>query len=150
MTDAKTHDADFQGSFFALEIDALTLAWFTGCSGLSLEFDVVTFKEGNGKKVVERKRAGKPKYSEVTLKRGFTTNMVVHDWFKEVVDAEKPTPYKTASIVIYDRQQKECGRFNLEGCWPSKMSVSDVTAGSDDVMVEELTIQHEFLDWVNP
>ena len=67
MTDAKTHDADFQGSFFALEIDALTLAWFTGCSGLSLEFDVTTFKEGNGKKVVERKRAGKPKYSEVTL-----------------------------------------------------------------------------------
>ena len=64
MTDAKTHDVDFQGSFFALEVDALTIAWFTGCSGLSLEFDVATFKEGNGSKVVERKRPGKPKYSE--------------------------------------------------------------------------------------
>jgi hypothetical protein len=30
------------------------------------------------------------------------------------------------------------------------MSVSDLSSGSDDVMVEELTIQHEFLDWVNP
>jgi phage tail-like protein len=150
MTDAATHDAAFQGSFFALEIDAVSLAWFTGCSGLSLEFDVTTFKEGNGKKVVERKRAGKPKYSEVTLKRGFTTNMAVHDWFKEVVDAEKPTPYKTASIVLYDRLQAEVARFNLEACWPSKMSVSDLSAGSDDVMVEELTIQHEFLDWVKP
>ena len=150
MTDAKTHDASYQGSFFALEIDALTLAWFTGCSGLSIEFDVTTFKEGNGKKVIERKRPGKPKYSEVVLKRGFTTNMAVHDWFKEVVAAEKPTPYKTASIVIYDREQTECARFNLEACWPSKMSVSDLSSGSDDVMVEELTIQHEFLDWVNP
>ena len=148
MTDAKTHDADFQGSFFALEIDSLTLAWFTGCSGLSLEFDVTTYKEGNGKKIVERKRPGKPKYSEVVLKRGFTTNMVVHDWFKEVVDAQKATPYKTASIVLYDRTQTECARFNLEACWPSKMSVSDLSSGSDDVMVEELTIQHEFLDWV--
>ena len=46
MTDAKTHDAEFQGSFFALEIDALTLAWFTGCSGLSLEFDVTSFLTG--------------------------------------------------------------------------------------------------------
>ena len=138
MTDAKTHDASYQGSFFALEIDSLTLAWFTGCSGLSIEFDVTSYKEGNGKKVIERKRAGKPKYSEVTLKRGFTTNMVVHDWFKEVVAAEKPTPYKTAS------------RFNLEACWPSKMSISDLSSGSDDVIVEELTIQHEFLDWVNP
>ena len=150
MTDAKTHDESYQGSFFALEIDSLTLAWFTGCSGLSLEFDVTTFKEGNGKKVVERKRAGKPKYSEVTLKRGFTTNTAVHDWFKEVVDAEKPTPYKTASIVIYDREQTETARFSLEACWPSKLSISDLSSGSDDVMVEELTIQHVFLDWVKP
>ncbi len=115
---------------------------------MSLEFDVTTFKEGNGKKVVERKRPGKPKYSEVVLKRGFTTNKVIHDWFKEVVDAAKPTPYKTASIVLYDRLQEECARFSLEACWPSKLSVSDLSAGSDDVMVEELTIQHEFLDWV--
>lgn len=150
MTDAKTHDADFQGSFFALEIDGLTLAWFTGCSGLSLEFDVIEFKEGNGAKVVQRKRPGKPKYSEVVLKRGFTTNKVVNDWFKEVVDAEKPTPYKTASIVIYDREQKEAARFSLEACWPSKLSISDLSSGSDDSMVEELTIQHEFLDWVKP
>ena len=150
MTDPKVHDQDFQGSFFALEIDSLTLGWFTGCSGMSLEFDVTTYKEGNGKVVVERKRPGKPKYSPVVLKRGFTTNTVIHDWFKEVVDAQKPTPYKTASIVIYDRQQTEAARFNLEACWPSKLSVSDLTAGSDDVMVEELTIQHEFLDWVKP
>jgi phage tail-like protein len=148
MTDAKTHDVDFQGSFFALEIDALTIAWFTGCSGLSVEFDVTTFKEGNGSKVVERKRPGKPKYSEVVLKRGYTTNMDVHTWFKEVSDAAKETPYKTASIVIYDRQQQEAARFNLEGCWPSKLTASDLSSGSDDVMVEELTIQHEFLDWV--
>ena len=145
MTDAKTHDAEFQGSFFALEIDALTLGWFTGCSGLSLEFDVTTFKEGNGKKVVERKRPGKPKYSEVTLKRGFTTSKVVHDWFKEVVDAAKPTPYKTASIVIYDRQQTEAARFSLEACWPSKLSVSDLSAGSDDLMTEEITLAVEEL-----
>jgi phage tail-like protein len=150
MTDAKTHDIDFQGSFFALEIDSLTIAWFTGASGLSLEFDVITFKEGDGKKVVARKRPGRPKYSEVTLKRGFTTNKDVADWFKEVVDAEKPTPYKTASIVIYDREQTEVARFNLEACWPSKLSVSDPSANSDDTMVESLTIQHEFLDWVKP
>jgi phage tail-like protein len=150
VTDAKIHDQDFQGSFFALEIDALTLGWFTGCSGMSLEFDVTTYKETNGKKVIERKRPGKPKYSEVVLKRGFTTNTTIHDWFKEVVDAQKPTPYKTASIVIYDRQQTEVARFNLEACWPSKMSVSDLSAGSDDVMIEELTVQHEFLDWVKP
>lgn len=146
--DSKTHDGAFQGSFFALEIDGVNLAWFTGCTGLSLEFDVITFKEGNGSKVIERKRPGRPKYSEVVLKRGLTTSQDVHNWFKEVVDANSPTPYKTASIVLYDRLQTECARFNLEGCWPSKVSASDLQAGSDDSMVEEVTIQHEFIDWV--
>ena len=144
---AREHDSDFQGSFFALEIDALTLAWFTGCSGISLEFDVTTFKEGNGEMIVERKRPGKPKYSEIVLKRGFTADKGLYDWFDSVVQAKDKTPYKTGSIVIYDRTQTEVARFNLEQCWPSKLSVSDLSAGSDEVMVEELTIQHELLNW---
>ena len=144
----REHDDDFQGSFFALEVDDLTVGWFTGCSGLSLEYDVVTFKEGDGSKVVERKRPGKPKYGEVVLKRGFTTDKALHDWFKVVVDASEPTPYKTGSIIIYDRTQTEVARFSILQCWPSKLSVSDLQAGSDEVMVEELTMQHEFLDWV--
>ena len=144
----REHDADFQGSFFALEIDGLNVGWFTGCSGLSLEFDTVTFKEGNGSMIIERKRPGKPKYAEVVLKRGFTADKALYEWFDSVVQAKDKTPYKTGSIVIYDRTQTEVARFSLEQCWPSKLSVSDLSASSDDVMIEEMTIQHEFLDWV--
>ncbi len=147
---SREHDSDFQGSFFAFEVESLTIAWFTACSGLSLEYDVTDFKQANADgKIVQAKRAGKEKYSEVVLKRGLTTDKTVHDWFKTVVDAAEPTPYKTASIVIYDRQQTEVARFNMNQCWPSKLTVSDLSAGSDDVMIEELTIQHEFLDWIS-
>ncbi len=145
---SRAHDADFQGSFFALEMGGITVGWFTGCSGLSLEYDTVSFKEGNGSMIIERKRPGKPKYTEVVLKRGFTKDKALYDWFDTVVKASDKTPYKTGSIVIYDRTQKEVARFNLEQCWPSKLSASDLSAGSDEVMIEELTIQHEFLDWV--
>lgn len=144
----RTHDADFQGSFFSLEVDKVDIAFFTGCSGLGIEYDVIKFKEGNGTKVIESKRPGKPKYSEVVLKRGFTANKAVYDWFDEVVKAAGDVPYKTASIVLYDRAGEEVSRFNLEQCWPSKLSVSDLQAGSDEIMIEEITIQHEFLDWV--
>jgi phage tail-like protein len=97
--------------------------------------------------VIERKRPGKPKYSEVVLKRGFSPDKALYEWFDSVVQAKDKTPYKTGSIVIYDRTQTEVARFNLEQCWPSKLSVSDLSAGSDEVMVEELTIQHELLNW---
>ena len=144
----RTHDADFQGSFFSLQVDKVDVAYFTGCSGLGLEYDVINFKQGDGAKVVQSKRPGKPKYSEVVLKRGFTSNKVLYDWFDEVVKAGGAVPYKTASIVIFDRTAKEVARFNLEQCWPNKLSVSDLQSGSDEVMVEEITIQHEFIDWV--
>lgn len=142
------HDADFQGSFFSLEIDGVTLAYFTGCSGLSVEFEPITFKQGDGSQIVERKRPGRPKYGEVVMKRGLTQSTDLYDWFDEVVKAAGNTPYKTASIVIFGRDAKEVARFNLEQCWPSKLSVSDLTSGSDDVMIEEVTMQHEFIDWV--
>lgn len=144
----REHDADFQGSFFALEMGGITIGFFTACSGLSLEFDTVTFKEGNGSTIIERKRPGKAKYSEVVLKRGFTKDKALYEWFDSVVKAADKTAYKTGSIVIYDRTQTEVARFSIEQCWPSKLSASDLSAGSDEVMIEELTIQHELLDWV--
>lgn len=143
----KGHDDDFQGSYFALEIDGLKVGWFTACSGISIEFNVATFKENNGKQTITRKRPGATKYSEVVLKRGFTPDKTLHDWFKEVFDAGGKTNYKTAAIVVYDRIQQEVARFSLVNCWPSKLSASDLNASSDEVMVEELTLQHELINW---
>jgi phage tail-like protein len=148
MSDAGLpRDDDFQGSFFAVEVQGETLAWFTGCTGISLEFEPITFNEGNGKSVIQRKRPGRPKYSEIVLKRGFTKDTTLYDWFQDVVEAKDKTPYKTGSIVIYDRLQKEGVRFNLTNMWPSKCSVSDVKAGDNSVMIEEITIQHELIEW---
>lgn len=141
------HDYDFQGSFFSLVVDGLTLGYFTKCTGISIEFDVINFKEGNGSKVVARKRAGKPKYTEVVMSRGFTQDDVLYKWFKEVVDATAATPYKTGSIVLHDRLAAPVAKFSLLNCWPSNLKVSDLSAGSDEVMVEDLTIQHEMISW---
>lgn len=143
-----THERDFQGSFFSFELDGVEVAYFTGVSGLSLEYDVINFKQTNGQMKNEIKRPGKPKYSEVVFKRGFTADDKLYKWFDEVLEAKDKPPYKTASIVIHDRTGAEVARFNLDRCWPSKLSVSDLQAGSDEVMVEEVTIQHELFTWV--
>lgn len=145
---AREHDFDFQGSYFGLEVDGLQLGFFTGCNGISLKYEVISFKEGDGKQVVTRKRAGAPGYNEVVLKRGLTTDHTLQKWFDDVVDAATPTPYKTASIVVYDRTQKEVARFNFTQCWPSKVAINDLTASGNEVLVEEVTMQHEFMDWV--
>jgi phage tail-like protein len=141
------HDGDFQGSFFSLSIDGLTLGYFTGCSGLSVDFEPVTFKQGDGKMIVERKRPGRPKYTPVELKRGLTADKGLYEWFDAVVSGKDKTPYKTATIVIFGRDATEVAKFRLDKCWPSKLAVSDLSAGKDEVMIESVTIQHELLDW---
>jgi phage tail-like protein len=143
------HDAEFQGAYFAIEIDGKDIAFFTACSGLSIEFEVMEHAHilAKGTMKTVTKIPGRPKYSEIVMKRGFTPNTALQEWFKEVIDATAKTPYKTGSIVIYDRTQAEVARFNLLNMWPSKLNVSDLNAGSDEVMVEEVTMQHELLTW---
>lgn len=138
---------DFQGSFFSLEVDDVEMGMFTACSGLSIEFDIATHKTVNSKgQHLEIKIPGRAKYSEVVMKRGYTSNKALADWFDTVVTSKKFTR-KTAAIVVLDREGTEVARFNLNNCWPSKVSASDLSAKSDDVVIEEVTIQHELMQW---
>ena len=144
------HDVEFQGSFFGFEIDGLEIGLFTAVSGLSLEFEAVEFQTmtPTGKKLTI-KRPGRPKYTAVVLKRGFSPNKGLYEWFDKVVKAADKMERKTGSIIVYDRNHKEVARFNLEHCWPSKLEAGELTAGSDEVMIETVTIEHEFMDWVS-
>lgn len=138
------------GSSFGFEIQGRTLAYFSSVTGLKFQVAVTEFQQQNTQgKIITRKIPGRPSYSEVVLKRGYTVDQSIFKWFEEVALAGKEVERTTASIVIYDRTYTEAARFNLDRCWPSKLTVSDPSASSDDVLVEELTIQHEFLDWVS-
>ncbi|MFN3258807.1 MAG: phage tail protein [Ilumatobacter sp.] len=137
-----------QGSYFSFELDGVNLGYFTGCTGLSSELSVITHRTMSAKgNTLEIKYPDRQTFSEVVLKRGFTADMAVNDWYDDTVDAGAAVQRKTGSIVILNRQLDEIARFNLEGCFPSKLSVSDLNAKSGEAMIEELTIRHENLLW---
>jgi len=144
MTDL---DYDYQGSYFGFELNKVQVAFFTACSGLSIELEVAKFKETDGSKIIERKRPGRAKYGTLTLKRGYTPDTKLHEWFKAITDAKDKTAYDVGDVVIYDRLAQAMARIELESCWPSKLSVSDLDAKSDTPMVEEMTIQYQSLKW---
>ena len=138
-----------QGGYFSFEIDGTALGFFTSCSGLSSEVDVIeqTQITVTGKKITTKQPGPSRTYSEVMLKRGFTKDRAINDWFDETVDAAVKVTRKTGSIVILSREFKELARFNLDRCFPSKLTVSDLNAASGEAMVEELTIRHDELTW---
>lgn len=139
------HDAEYLGSQFGLEIDGVELARFTSVSGLGYESEVVTFQDALADgKIVTRKRPGRINFGDITLKRGLSADNSLVDWYQSVVDGA--VERKSGSIVIYDQTSSEIGRWNFEEAWISKWSASDLDAGSDDIMIEEITIAHEYME----
>lgn len=139
------HDAEFLGSQFGLEIDGVELARFTAVSGLGYESEIVTFQDtlADGK-VITRKRPGRISFPDIVLKRGLSADNALVEWYQSVVDGQ--VERKSGSVVIYDQTSAEIGRWNFENGWIAKWSASDLDAGSDDIMIEEVTIAHEYME----
>jgi phage tail-like protein len=139
------HDAEFLGSQFGLEIDGVELARFTAVSGLGYESEIVSFQDtlADGK-VITRKRPGRINFPDIVLKRGLSADNALVEWYQTVVDGQ--VERKSGSVVIYDQTSTEIGRWNFENGWIAKWSASDLDAGSDDIMIEEVTIAHEYME----
>jgi phage tail-like protein len=52
---------------------------------------------------------------------------------------------KNGSIIMYDQEGTPVARWNFERGWPSKCSGPSVKADGNEIVVEELTIVHEYI-----
>lgn len=148
MEEANDGYFEYMGSLFALEIEGVEVARFTGVGGLGYEAEVVEFQDtmADGK-VVTRKRPGRISYNDITLSRGLSGDNALVDWYQTVLDGA--VERHNGSIVLYGTGGDEVGRWNFENAWISAWSASDMDAGSDEIVIEEITITHEYLERVS-
>src|SRR5262249_56281179 len=100
----------FAGFNFLVEIDGITVAGFSECSGLSTDSDVIEYREGTETPTV-RKIPGLDKYTNIVLKRGFTKDKALWNLRKQTIDGK--TQRKSGSIVLQDEGRKEALRWNF-------------------------------------
>jgi len=134
---------------FGVEIGSIISGYFMECGGLGSENDVTELKVMgvNGVEVV-RKIPGRLKWGDITLKRGITTNMDLWTWRKMVEDGDVAGARSDGSIIMYDQEGTEVARWNFEKAWPSKISGPSVKSDSNEIVVEELTLVHEYIERV--
>lgn len=91
-----------QGAYFAFEMGGMKIGYFTECSGLSSEVNVIEQPQTSdgGKKIVAKQPGPERTYSEVVLKRGFTSDRALNDWYDKTVDAGEKVDRKEGSIVM--------------------------------------------------
>ena len=128
---------------FLVEIDGVTVAGFSECSGLTTETDPIEYRNGN-EDITVRKLPGLRKYTNISLKRGFTQDKDLWEWRKKVINGE--TERQPGSIVLLDEARGEALRWNFRDGWPCKWEGPSVNAKNNEVAIETLEICHEGLE----
>ena len=119
---------------FKIEIDGVIAGGFKEILGLESEIEVIEFKDGDD--AITHKRAGKAKYKNLILKRGFVSDASLLEWYKKVLAGK--TERKSGSIIYLDRENNEVLRYNFFEAWPCRWKAPELNSGSDTHLVEEI------------
>jgi len=136
---------------FGLEIEGKLSGYFTTVSGIGSESEVVEHKIVNpdtGETIIQ-KIPGRLSWTEVSLKRGVTSNVDVWEWRQSVVEGKVEDARTNCSIIAYNQANEEIARWNFISAWPSKVTGPDMDSGGQEIMVEEMVIVHEGMERVS-
>ena len=134
---------------FSIEIDRTEIAQFSEVSGLSSEVDVIEIKENNplGQPTL-KKVPGWAKPATLTLKRAKNASQDLWKWHEAVMQGKLGDARRNGSVVMKSFDGTEVARYNFENAWPSKVSMGTLKAGSNEVLMEEVSIVTESVERV--
>lgn len=118
-------------------------AGFAEVSGLATETDIIEYREGN-EDISARKIPGKRKYTNISLKRGYTPDgKDLWAWRKTVMDGK--TVRKGGTITLLNEARQPALTWEFSEGWPSKWAGPAMNAKNNDIAIEEFEICIEAL-----
>jgi phage tail-like protein len=129
---------------FLVEIDGMTQAGFSECSGLRLEIDVIEYREGGEPTSAVRKLPGRAKVGDIRLKRGVTGSNQLQAWIESTAQGIVHRQYGV--IILLDDERKPVVRWKFFNAFPRKWEGPVFEAKGTDVAIETLTLCCERLE----
>ncbi len=137
---------------------------FMAVSGLSITTEVIPYREG-GMNTTTQKMPGQSDFSPLTLSRGLATGQgAMWRWMRQLfvvmqgsgsgqygeefrhnVDI-KVLDHPTAARLNGKDQAKVKAWFRVFNAWPTSVSFSDLDAGANAIVVNQMTLAHEGFD----
>lgn len=136
---------------------------FMAVSGLSITTEVIPYREG-GMNTTTQKMPGQSDFSPLTLSRGWATGQgEMWRWMKQLFVVMQGTGAGTpgeefrhnVDIKVLDhptagrKAAKVKGWFRVYNTWPTSVSYSDLDAGANAIIVNQMTLAHEGFDVAN-
>lgn len=122
---------------FIIQVEGMR-AGFSEVGGLASETDIIEYREGN-EDITVRKIPGKRKYTNISLKRGYTPDG--HDlwaWRKTVMDGK--TERKGGTITLLNEAREPALTWAFSEGWPSKWAGPAMNAKNNEIAIEEFEI----------
>ena len=114
------------------------IGWFTECSGIAVEWELMTYEEG-GLNEYAHKFRGRAKHQNLVLKRGVTYEPNLLAWFQQCKDhAER----KDISVELLGPDGKTVRGWQFLAAFPVKWQGPALNAGSNNLASETLEIAH--------
>ena len=128
---------------YYVEMQGVVVAGFTECSGLSLEREVVPYKEGGVNDFVHQ-LPGRVTQSKITLKRGITYSQDLWKWFA-VGMYDGKVKRINLSIIIGNAEGKKVQHWDVISAWPVKYEGPQLKSDSNEAAIETIEIAHHGL-----
>ncbi|MDQ6709648.1 MAG: phage tail protein [Candidatus Dormibacteraeota bacterium] len=132
--------ATAQSVRFRVKIDdGHELGDWSKCDGLSVEYDVLEYKEGGENGFIHR-IPGRVKYQNIKLTRPINKDSErVAKW---IASLKHRVTRHTAAISALDTEGHAIATWSLEGIYPVRWSGPSLDIGSNQVAMETLELAH--------
>ena len=133
---------------------------FMSASGLNVQVDVIAYRVGSYNTTTQ-KMPGQADFSPITLSRGLAVG-TPQNWawmqqlftvmqgtgstsgttdFRATIDIQVLSHPVTAATVNYP------AFFRIYNAWPTALAYSDLDAGANQLLIEQMTLAHEGFDF---
>ncbi len=117
---------------------------FSEVSGLSIEHQIIEYRDGRSQQYGAMKMPGIPKVGEVTLTKGIMKGD--NKFYAWLAETKMNVPNrKDVVISILDEEHKPTMSYKLGKVWPTKVEGADLKGDSNEVALEKLTLAFETL-----
>jgi phage tail-like protein len=129
---------------FKVDWDGSATAGFTEISGLSIENQVIEYRNGSAPNSHVVKMPGIRKFTNVILKRGITKGD--NDFFNWMNTIQHNTVERRDIVISLLNEKHEPLRvWRLKNAWPCKIESSNLKADGNEVVIETIELAHEGL-----
>jgi phage tail-like protein len=136
-------DDPYRAFNFQLVIDGVPKGGFSEASGLTADGDPVDYREGTDRQANVRKLVGLRKYSNITLKRGYTQDKALWRWYVNIMNGIPDR--RNVTIVLMNEQRQPVLRWHAENAWVNKVEGPSFKASGNEVAMESVDLVHEGL-----